>query len=56
MTFDEAYDLCCESCCWFKRLAAPYEMASVINFLASDEASFITGENIVIDAGRTVAR
>ena len=37
------------------RLARPEEIASVIAFLASDEASFITGAEFVIDGGYTAA-
>jgi meso-butanediol dehydrogenase/(S,S)-butanediol dehydrogenase/diacetyl reductase len=36
------------------RIAEPEEIASAIAFLASDEASFITGENLVVDAGQTI--
>ena len=34
-----------------KRLAEPREIAYAILFLASDEASFITGENLMVDGG-----
>jgi len=35
-----------------KRAAYPEELASVIVFLCSDEASYITGQNICVDGGR----
>ena len=33
------------------RLARPEEIARVVRFLLSDEASFITTEHIVVDGG-----
>ncbi|WP_449077998.1 3-oxoacyl-[acyl-carrier-protein] reductase [Ruminococcus sp.] len=36
-----------------KRLGSPDEVASVVAFLASDDASYITGQTIVIDGGLT---
>jgi glucose 1-dehydrogenase len=36
------------------RLAEPIEVAAVIGFLLSDHASFITGQTIYVDGGRTV--
>jgi dihydroanticapsin dehydrogenase len=36
-----------------KRIAEPREVAQAILFLASDEASFITGENLMVDGGYT---
>lgn len=36
-----------------KRVADPREIACAILFLASDEASFITGENLMVDGGYT---
>ena len=35
-----------------KRFGEPEEVASVVAFLASDDASYITGETIFINAGR----
>jgi NAD(P)-dependent dehydrogenase (short-subunit alcohol dehydrogenase family) len=38
-----------------KRLGEPEEVAEPILFLASDEASFITGHALVIDGGFSIA-
>ena len=36
------------------RVAQPEEVATAINFLASDEASYIVGSMLVVDGGYTV--
>jgi len=39
---------------YLKRLGKPEDVANLIAFLASDEASYITGEVVVIDGGVTL--
>ena len=34
------------------RLGDPTEVASVVVFLAGDDASFVTGETVLVDGGR----
>jgi len=36
-----------------RRLVEPEEIAAAVSFLASEEASAITGANLVVDGGRT---
>lgn len=35
------------------RMEKPEEVSKVVTFLASDEASFITGVNLLVDGGYT---
>ena len=35
-----------------KRLGEPAEIASVVAFLLSDAASYMTGETVLVDGGR----
>ena len=37
-----------------RRIGTPEEVASAALFLASDEASFVTGASIVVDGGHTI--
>ncbi len=37
-----------------KRLAAPQEIANAVRWLAGDEASYVTGQTIVVDGGWTM--
>jgi dihydroanticapsin dehydrogenase len=39
--------------CIIKRFGRPEEVAAVITFLASDEASYMTGATVVVDGGFT---
>lgn len=43
-----------ERCIPLGRIATPEEMAQVIVFLASEQASYLTGEVILVDGGRMV--
>ncbi|MYB24603.1 MAG: SDR family oxidoreductase, partial [Acidimicrobiia bacterium] len=37
-----------------ERMARPAEIAAAIAYLASDDASFITGQALPVDGGRTI--
>ncbi len=37
-----------------KRLCKPEEVANLVSFLASDQCSYITGQNIIIDGGYSI--
>jgi NAD(P)-dependent dehydrogenase (short-subunit alcohol dehydrogenase family) len=39
-----------------RRIAEPAEMASVVEFLLGDAASYLTGQTIVVDGGLTLGR
>lgn len=36
------------------RLTEPIDVAKAILFLASDDAAFIVGENLLVDGGKTI--
>ena len=37
-----------------KRLAKPDEIANLVSFLSSDQCTYITGQNIIIDGGYSI--
>jgi NAD(P)-dependent dehydrogenase (short-subunit alcohol dehydrogenase family) len=37
------------------RLGEPEDIAAAVAFLGSDDASFITGQNLVVDGGRSIS-
>ena len=37
-----------------KRLSNPQEIANLVNFMVSEECSYVTGQNIIIDGGYSI--
>ncbi|MER5222445.1 SDR family NAD(P)-dependent oxidoreductase [Streptomyces flaveus] len=37
------------------RLGAPEDIAAAVAFLASEDASFVTGQNLIVDGGRSIS-
>ncbi|NLZ63599.1 MAG: SDR family oxidoreductase [Lentisphaerae bacterium] len=52
MPVDEA--AFCRRTSWLNRLCTPRDIAEAVLFLAGPEADFITGQNLVVDGGRTL--
>lgn len=39
---------------WMRTFGKPEDISAVVNFLCKEEASFITGQNIAVDGGRSL--
>ena len=37
-----------------ERIGTPQDLSGAVKFLLSEESTFLTGQNIIIDGGRTV--
>ena len=37
-----------------KRLSNPQEIANLVNFMVSEECSYVTGQNLIIDGGYSI--
>ena len=37
-----------------ERLGRPQDLCGIVFFLANDESSYITGQNILVDGGKTI--
>ena len=55
MTYEAIKDLVARSMA-FGRCVEPLDIANAAVFLASDEAGMISGETLLVDGGRSVAR
>lgn len=52
--FDEGIEDIQDSGCYLNRLGKTRDIASAAAFLVSDEANYITGQNLIIDGGRSL--
>jgi NAD(P)-dependent dehydrogenase (short-subunit alcohol dehydrogenase family) len=52
---DEATASATASALPFRRLGQPADVANVVAFLASDEASFVTGQTVSVSGGLTMS-
>ena len=39
---------------WMRTFGKPEDISAVVNFLCKEEASFVTGQNIAVDGGRSL--